>query len=134
MPVENSKIDKGYELNVYLSNKVKNGSVKVSEKDLTKLKVGIVEDVIITSAKNSETIQLMLFSDSKIKPGNIIMSVSDSQGINVEEGDKVTVKKASIVKKPPINSIKTAKPNLTNNPSKNTNLKKTNKVIIKKNT
>jgi hypothetical protein len=131
MPVEKSNLSKGYELVVYLSNKVKNGSVKVSEKDLSKLKVGIVEDVIISSVENSETIQIMLFSDSKIKPGNIIMSVSDAQAINAEEGSKVTVKKAGDVMEKEKIPVKSKTPKTANIPAKGTKLDKN--IEIKKN-
>jgi formylmethanofuran dehydrogenase subunit D len=87
---------KDFELNVSLSYKVKNGSVKVSEKDLRNLGIGIVEEVVIKKVGSKDGINIMSFSDSHIKSGNVIMSVSDSSGLEIEEGDKVTIKKIGI--------------------------------------
>jgi hypothetical protein len=86
---------KNLELNVNLSHKVKNGSIKVSENDLKNLGVGIVEEVVITKVGDEEGLTLMLFSDSHIKSGNVIMSISDANGMELGEGDKVTIKKLS---------------------------------------
>jgi hypothetical protein len=85
---------KDYELVVNLSYKVKGGSIKVSEKDLGNLGMGVVEDVIVTQVGKKEGIQLMLFSDSHIKAGNSILNVKDANELGLEEGDKIIVKRA----------------------------------------
>jgi hypothetical protein len=103
---KNKKLKKNaLELRVYLSYKVKNGSIKVSEKDLKKLGMGVVEDIIITPVGKKDGLAGMLFSDAKIKAGNVILSVADAQGLDVEEGDLVTVKKA-VVAAVPLSKVK----------------------------
>jgi hypothetical protein len=107
---------KDFELNVSLSYKVKNGSIKVSENDLKKLMVGIVEEVVVTKVGDDEGLTIMLFSDSHIKSGNVIMSVSDANGMDLEEGDKVTIKKQSSHNKSMKTTKLKSKQGIINNP------------------
>jgi sRNA-binding carbon storage regulator CsrA len=103
------------ELSVILSRKVRKGSVRVSEGDLKALKVGMVEDVVVSPVGKNEAVTEMLFSDSKIKQGVILMNVNDAVVIGVEEGDMVTVERADIYsnqseeEKPAIKAVKKTK-------------------------
>jgi uncharacterized Zn ribbon protein len=87
------------ELNVNLSYKVKNGSIKVSESDLKILGLGIVEEVVVSKVGDENGLTLMLFSDSHIKSGNVIMGISDASGMDLEKGDKITIVKLSDYRK-----------------------------------
>jgi hypothetical protein len=85
------------ELSVVLSRKVRKGSIKVSEADLPSLQVGIVDDVVVTPIGKNEGVSEMLFSDSKVQSGFVLIGVGDAEVIGVEEGDRVTVEKLSSI-------------------------------------
>jgi hypothetical protein len=82
-----------YTLRAKFSYKVRKGSVKVSDKDMEKLDMGIIEEVLISHIDKETGMHEMMFAESKVPTGVVFMNISDANSIGLKEGDRVKLTK-----------------------------------------
>jgi hypothetical protein len=78
-----------FTLKVALSYRTGRGSINVSDKDLGKLGMDMIENVTLVPAKKEIGIAEMMSSSSRISPGFVVMNVADANLVGVKEGDRV---------------------------------------------
>jgi hypothetical protein len=85
-----------FTLRVGLSYKIGRGSINISEKDLGKLGMDMIENVTLVPYGKDTGIGEMMFSNSKVPRGYVFMNVADATLIGLKEMDKVElIKKES---------------------------------------
>jgi hypothetical protein len=84
-----------FKLKVMLSPRTRRGSMKVSDKDLTKLGMDMIQDVIVLPVGKDTGMHEMMFADSKVSPGFAILGTGDASTLGVKDGDKVTLQISS---------------------------------------
>ena len=89
-----------FKLKVLKSIKVARGSIKVSDKDLKKLGVDLVDEVTISIADSTKknrkkTMNVLLFGNSKIRSGFAIMNVLDVINFGIKENDMIIMQQIS---------------------------------------
>jgi hypothetical protein len=78
-----------FTLKVALSYRTGRGSINVSDKDLSKLGMDMIENVTLVPAGKETGIAEMMFSGSKVMQGYVIMNVTDANLIGLKEGSRV---------------------------------------------
>lgn len=82
-----------FTLKVVLFSRVKRGSVKVSDKDLKKLGMEIIEEIKLVPVGKDVGIEEMMFAESGVRPGFVVMNIGDAKSLGLGEGDKVILEK-----------------------------------------
>jgi hypothetical protein len=116
-------------LRVILSRRTGRGSIRVSDKDLKKLDMDLIENVTVVPLGKDTGLTEMMFSASNVTPGYVMVNVSDASLIGLKEGDKVMIYKRQSDTEDPTSKIEEKTPNEKSPENAEDEVKDTGKTV-----